>query len=419
MYNIIEVMNSCIEAIIIVFYIDSILIRKEKFNIGTMIGIITTITLILSFIALFLNDPAVQIVSTFILMMSVSLLFYTGKFVKKAFISAIFIIIIFASESIFMGLLYILNYGEPIELLNDGAGRIIGMIGSKILYFWLSVYVCQFLKVKIKEITFKNWITIILVPILSVVILNNIFISSNITDRSMVMYIISVLSILILNFYIFNYFDTYDKQLKMAVMEKIIEAESENYKLIEDKYEEIRQLKHDIKNQITIAKKLFESDRSEALRHLNNLTDELSEADGVCHTGTASVDAIGNMKLKSAMDKGIKCVTKIIIDFPISADNILLCRIIANALDNAIEACERYSGKEKYIYFVLYQQENNLYIEICNSSNYVDITDLHTEKDNVKLHGIGLKSIDSAVKNLNGIVDIEFKNNIFIIKILI
>ena len=53
MYNIIDVMNSCIEAIIIVFYIGSILIRKEKFNIGTIIGIIITITLALSFITLF------------------------------------------------------------------------------------------------------------------------------------------------------------------------------------------------------------------------------------------------------------------------------------------------------------------------------------------------------------------------------
>lgn len=419
MYNIIEVINSCIESLIIVFYINSILKRREQFSRWIVAVAIIFIAIILSIIALFFEHPTVQITVTFILMLTTSILFYSGKLIKKIFVSAIFIIIIFASESIFMCLLYILNFDDPIELLNDGLGRIIGMIGSKLLYFWLSVYVCQFLKYKIKEITLKNWVTIILVPLLSVVILNSIFVSSNITDRSMLLYIFSVLSILLLNFYVFNYFETYNSQLKMAIMEKIIEAEDENYKLIESKYEEIRQLKHDIKNQINVTEKLFQLDQHEALRHLNKLTEELSKADGVCHCGTASIDAIVNMKLKEAMDNEIKCITKILTDFPILADDILLCRILANTLDNAIEACERYSGMEKYIYFVLYQQENNLYIEICNSSDYVDISNLHTEKSDINLHGIGLKSVDAAVKELNGIVHIDYKNDMFIVKILI
>ena len=58
-------------------------------------------------------------------------------------------------------------------------------------------------------------------------------------------------------------------------------------------------------------------------------------------------------------------------------------------------------------------------VEAYIESKKVSYDNKHTEKDNVKLHGIGLKSIDSAVKNLNGIVDIEFKDNVFIMKILI
>lgn len=419
MYNFIEVINSCIESIIIVFYISFILEKKEK--LGKWITALSCvfIALVLSLIALFFDYPAVQITATFVLMMLVSVLFYSGRLPKKLFISGIFIIIIFASESIFLCLLYILNMGDPADLLNDGLGRVIGMAGSKILYFWLTVYVCHFLKAKMNEISLKNWTAIILAPILSIVILNSIFISSNVNDRAMILYIISVLSILLFNFYIFNFFETYNSRLKIAIMEKVIEAEEQNYKLIENKYEEIRNLKHDIKNQISTAERLFCSDRNEALRHLNNLSEELSRADGVCHSKTAAVDAIVNMKMSEAEANGIKCTAKIVTEYPVSADTMLLCRILANALDNAIEGCERYDGVDKYIFFVLSQAENNLYIEVSNSSCDVDVSDIRTEKSNKLLHGIGLKSIGSAVKDLGGIVSIDCKNNVFIIKILI
>lgn len=39
----------------------------------------------------------------------------------------------------------------------------------------------------------------------------------------------------------------------MKVMEQRLKSEEENYMLIENKYNEIRQLKHDINNQISVA----------------------------------------------------------------------------------------------------------------------------------------------------------------------
>ena len=49
------------------------------------------------------------------------------------------------------------------------------MTCSKLFCFWFSVYVVEYSKNKQKDIPIKNWLSIILIPILSVVILNGIF----------------------------------------------------------------------------------------------------------------------------------------------------------------------------------------------------------------------------------------------------
>jgi hypothetical protein len=344
---------------------------------------------------------------------------YRGKIIKKLFVSAIFIVIIFVSESMLLGLLYILNFGTPDELLSDGIGRVIGMTGSKILYFWCSFYVCQFLKTKIKEISARNWAAIIAAPLFSIVILNSIFISSDVSNKSMLSYIISVIGILLLNFFVFNYFETYRRQLKIAVMEKLIETDEQNYKLIEDKYNEMRQLKHDIRNQINIAKQLFQSDKAEGMTHLNLLSDELAKSDGICCIGIPVIDAIINLKMKEAADNGIKCITKINADKSICTDKMALCRILANTLDNAIEACIRNGGNNKFIYFVLSQQDKNLFIRISNSSHSINVDNPETEKCDKGQHGLGLMSVRTAVKQLNGIMNMSYENNIFTIELLL
>lgn len=96
-----------------------------------------------------------------------------------------------------------------------------------------------------------------------------------------------------------------------------------------------------------------------------------------------------------------------------------MCRILANTLDNAIEACERYEGDNKFIYFALSKQNTNLFIRISNSSHYVNIKSLETEKMDRIQHGLGLESISESVKQINGIINIMYENNIFTTELLI
>ena len=417
---IIEILNCIAESSIIIFYLYNMMKEDYRFRKKSLVPAVILCFISLDSVTLFLEYPSVHLIATFVLMMVVSNFMFECKIGKRVFCSSIFLIIILASESLPMGILYILNFGSPLDQLNSGLGRYIGMACSKLFCFWFSVYVVEYSKNKQKDIPIKNWLSIILIPILSVVILNGIFVSYGLNHRQTINYLISVIGLLALNLFVFNFFDTYANQLKLKVMEQRLKSEEENYMLIESKYNEIRQLKHDINNQISVARSMFRyGNQNEAIRHLENLSNSLSDAGGICYTGISSVDAIINMKWQEALNKNIQFTTKINVFESMTIDNMLICRILSNLFDNAIEGAERCSYVNKYIYISLIQIDNKLRICVMNSSDEVDTQNLKSSKSGNGLHGIGVSSIKKAVTQLNGVTSFEWENGIFTADILI
>lgn len=293
------------------------------------------------------------------------------------------------------------------------------MIGTKIFDFWIVVYSCRIYKSKIKSLPLKYWILILMMPFLSAVIINLVF-AANENDKSMMSsYMICVGGLLYLNLSVFNYFESYDKQIRLAALEKISEKENENYQAIAGSYEEIRSIKHDLKNQVSLLNDLIKKqDYTAAQRHMKQLYSFVESIALICYTGNSAVDSIINLKGDYAKSKAIRFLTKINVG-EIRFDTVGMCRILGNALDNAIEACERINSEEKCICITLNQLENKLIIEINNTSPAVDIHNLTTSKANKIINGIGLKSIKQAVKSMNGHMSYNYENGFFTLKIML
>lgn len=418
--SIIEILNCLAENSVIIFYLYNMMKESCRVRKRSLFPAVLLISFTLAAVTLFLEYPWINLIATFAMMVAASSILFECRFGKKIFYSLIFLIVILASESLPMGILYILNFGSPLDQLNSGLGRYIGMTCSKLFCFWFSVYVIEYSKNKQKDIPLKNWLSIILIPILSVVILNGIFVSYGLSHRQTINYLISVIGLLALNLFVFNFFDTYANQLKLKVMEQRLKSEEENYMLIESKYNEIRQLKHDINNQISVAKSMFRyGNQHEAIRHLDKLSDSLSDAGGICYTGISAVDAIINMKWQEALNNDIHFTTKVNIFESMTIDNILLCRILANLLDNAIEGAERCSCVNKYIHISMIQIDNKLRICVMNSSDEVDTQNLKSSKSGKGLHGIGISSIKKAADQLGGVTSFEWEDETFTADILI
>ena len=103
----------------------------------------------------------------------------------------------------------------------------------------------------------------------------------------------------------------------------------------------------------------------------------------------------------------------------IACDTVGLCRILGNALDNAIEACVRSELEERCVCLMLSNQNDKLLICIENSSLPVDTENLTTSKQNKVVHGIGLQSIRRTVSQMGGNMSCSYNDGYFAMNILI
>lgn len=415
-----ETVNVLAEVFIMRFYLSKIMTYKENLqHIKCIPHIVTAIAMIVS--AIFIRNSGTQLAIATVSIFLWALIFYNSSLFRKLFSTLLFIIVMITSDAIFIAVLYMLNLGEPNELLTTSIGRILGMTGSKIFAFWFVVILARIYNRKAREMPAKYWVVMLLMPFFSAIVLYGVFSSSFNSDKSAVVYLLSVVCVLLFNFFTFNFFDTYSSQVRINLLEQKIKIDDENYKYIKDIYTEIRQIKHDLKNQIRISEELFyKGNHQLAIDHLKKYSDEIAKLADVCYTGISSLDSVINLKGKAASEKNISFQTKVSIHTPIKIDELILCRILSNALDNAIEACERINIDNKFILFSFIQNEDNiLKISVLNSSHEMNEEKLITEKNNSKLHGFGLSIIQKSVKKLGGMMSLKYNNGIFALNILI
>lgn len=417
-YEAIEIINAIPEILIIAFFYHHVFERKYISYLPYIISYGTAFVL-LSATSLLIASPYMRIGITFAVLLAFAIFLYSGSNTVKFFASIYYLLIVFISETLFAGILAIMGYGNPSELLESNMGRILGMIGTKIFDFWIIVYSCRIYKNKVKSLPFKYWALIILMPFFSAIILNQIFPAIHSGENVMIGYIISVCGVLYLNFSVFNYFESYDKQIRLAALEQIMEREGENYRAIASSYAEIRNIKHDLRNQVAILNDLLKDNKyNEAKQHINQLYKDVEKVTSVCYTENSAVDSIINLKGDYARSRNILFMSKIKVK-SIDFDTISICRILGNALDNAIEACERMDIDEKCVCIAMYQLDNKLILEIENTSLPVDVNNLITSKKNKGAHGIGMQSIRQTVESMNGYVSCNYENGYFSIKIVL
>ncbi len=419
-WNVIEATNVLFEMLIVMVYFNKLFEKKYEKNQAYLQGYLLA-SVILYFSGILSQSPTVLITVTFLLLIGISVWLYEGNFIKKIFLSLLFIIIIFISEILFIGSMTVFDIGLPSQIVQQGLSRIIGMIGTKIIYFWIVVIVCRLINKKIREVPLKQWIMIFLMPVVSTIILYIIYYSfMNESEKSgMFLYGIAVMGVLYINFAVFDFFETYLKQIRLSVLEQVVELENLNYKQMEYIYNDMRKLKHDVNNQLSVIKELVAQSKTETAKEvLVNISKQLDNAGTICYTGETIIDSVINIKLKKAYEDGIKISKRInVTEFKL--DKIELCRVMGNALDNAIEGCRRSECKEPHIYISIQEVDEKIVIEINNDSDYVNIHKMQTKKANKSAHGIGMKSMKDSIKKLNGHMSYDCKDNIFSLKIVI
>ena len=397
------------------------LLCKRKIKKRFLILLFFLFTSILSAIVLLSDSIVLNLITTTVLISIIAFLCFDDTIRHKIFWIAIYLLIISISEPIVIGVLCIANMGTPNEFLESGLGRYLGMLGTNIIYLWLIGLMHRLINKRVRDLPVKYWALIILIPIISIFWLQTILDSFTVNDSiSYFSLSISLAGIIFINIAMFNFFESYEDKIKLKYLETLKQQEQENYKLLTLSYKQVREFKHDIENQFSVLNDMLENDDIDAAKkYLVKLSSFVRLANRPCCTGNHTVDSIVNIKGSLAQTYGIKFICKANIITSIKADELELCRIIGNCLDNAIEGCLRCDVLHKHIWISITEEQEKLFLVITNTSNKVDASVLSSTKKEKGLHGIGVSSIKSSVDRLGGLLKFDYENGIFKVNIMV
>lgn len=173
---------------------------------------------------------------------------------------------------------------------------------------------------------------------------------------------------------------------------------------------EMRMLRHDMKNHITVMNGLYRSGKTDELgEYLNGLSDSFADSLAVNDTGSEIADAIISEKRAVAETSG----TKLACDGSLKGlaiNAVILCTVLSNLLDNAIEAAEQ-TDNERIITLTAKRTGSFYFISISNPCRgYVDVSaDMITTKPDREHHGLGLKSVRNTLEKCGGTLELSCK----------
>lgn len=204
------------------------------------------------------------------------------------------------------------------------------------------------------------------------------------------------------------------------LMNMLWQNKQEQYELAKENIELINQKSHDLKHQIQALRRL---NKEEFYSYLNEMEESVEIYESIVKTGNDLFDTILTQKSLYCKKRNIQvtCVADgSQMDFIETVD---LYAILGNALDNAIEAVEKFEEPEKrQIDVMIHRQKNFLVMNFINpipeKLKYDDEFPVTTKKDK-KYHGFGLRSIQHFVKKYDGVLNISEEDGCFSLKIMI
>lgn len=310
-------------------------------------------------------------------------------------------------------------------------GDIWGIVTYLIMLMIIKILQWFFKNEMIHELSWKTNLKMMLLPIGSMFLAHRIFYAQyEIGIKGF--YPNTILSILILlglNIIVFNIYiqlsENLELQRKNAIYEKEFQLLERNMHEKESMMQEIRVKRHDLKHQMLNLLTLLQKGEYEKLESDMKQMAELESLNGlfVVNTQNSIIDSFVNNQYAVAKEKGIdfRVKTDVPAELPFAGED--LCVILGNALDNAIEACERGQVSKPWISIKLIYDGANLLMTLENSFDGTIRKNKKgmqiSRKANSQQHGIGTYSIQRVVQKYHGYYHVEVMEKEYHLEIIL
>lgn len=203
-------------------------------------------------------------------------------------------------------------------------------------------------------------------------------------------------------------FDFRTEQFRSALMEH-------QYEEIKSVYLDMRGWRHDYHNHMQVMKAQLALGQTEEMgAYLDQLEQELDRVDTFVRSGNLMVDAILNSKLTLARRQKVAVNCKAKAPKQLSVEDVDLCVILGNLLDNALEACALVAEESRFLRIYMAVNKRQLYLSVQNAAQEEpDFEARHYITRKRGNHGLGMKRVQAAVDKYGGYLRLANESGIF------
>ena len=426
-FEIVETLMPFMEALMFFLIFEAFLDRRPGWGVWRyVLGVVVLGCLIMLSNHLFLYTFK-NFILILLLAMIIAVVSYEGSFLVKVFALFIETIISGVSEVAVMNIMASILVCSITDIVTVPVYRFVGILLSK----FTALAVCNGIRVKRRmhriHLNTAYWIIYtVLFGIVSMVMffifrmgyeLNNTYYNTFATVSAVGMTFCTVLVL-----YLYERQAEQSAQLRRREQyERHLKSQVKHLDEILLKQEELRRVRHDMNNQLVAIQGYFhEGDIAGGEAYVASLLQNLQTPSSRIRTGNSALDAILNTKKALAESKGITVDMEVQISNRLPLEPVDVCVIFGNALDNAIEACDRITQGEKKISLVLVQREGKLLCHLTNTAPINSSKDFSiTSKSDKKNHGFGLVNLKESLEKYDSEPVIDYKDGLFSMKFVV
>lgn len=407
-YTIADIFMELIRVLIISEYF-TIFNNVKNNKVRNCICIISYIMTLVCYI--FFNNMAVNLV---ISLMAIFLIgcTYSGSLKKTILLSVMCYAIQCASDVIAVFLFT--------KLSDNGNYELVSMYLSVLLFYIIVIVLKNVYKKQVQDEFSGQWSYLLISAICSICIL---YMIANDTGMARITIVVTGMVVLAVNIMLYRFYESMSDRFiyeqdnillrkQMDIYEQQISANVENA-------EKIRAIRHDMKHHIREIKELAEKGMTKEINeYIDMLAGDINEAQSYIDTGNAALDGIVNYYMSVAATENIIFDTNISVPQNMQIKTYDLNIIMGNLLDNAFENTMMAKNKQvllkmKYFNSILYISSINTYTGAIKKSGekFISLKD--------SSHGYGVDNIKRIVNKYNGNIEIDYKNNVFNISIVL
>lgn len=321
-----------------------------------------------------------------------------------------------------MGKTFILSEGIGL-ILNQGVPRVIFLVLVKSLQI-VVFFLFRKLYPKLKTLDNKNMFSLFLMSTISFVLMQGVT-ALTLTDSIKTMQIVVVLSFIfivlcLIAVIVAIYINTKHQKEKREseLMSLSNEMMERNFAELQNSQNAIHQQVHDFKNHIRTISGLIDSDVS-AKKYIEDLLAVSYTQAQYCHSNNDVINSIINCKVIDAKAQNTPFEHRVNLSEPLYLSSVDICAILANQIDNALEACAKIQDTDKrFVKVEIWQKESFVFFKVTNATNENPFNSKHklvsTKSNKDGLHGFGIKNISRAVSVYGGILKNDYKDGQFI-----